>query len=195
MERCNQGEFMAEVVCLGELLIDMVSDADASLQDAPRFLKAPGGAPANVAVGLTRLGTPSAFVGQVGDDPFGEFLTSTLSREGVDVSHLLKSELARTTIAFVATRTDGRKDICFYRNPGADALLDISDIQPTLFTGTRIFHCGSVSLSLSPCREAQFHAARWRANAACWFPSIRTGVLRCGTTTIRRVLSFSACSH
>jgi fructokinase len=151
---------MAEVVCLGELLIDMVSDADASLQDAPRFLKAPGGAPANVAVGLARLGTSAAFVGKVGNDPFGEFLSTTLEREGVDVSHLLKSEQARTTIAFVATRSDGRKDICFYRNPGADALLDTSDIGTSLFAETRIFHCGSVSLSQSPCREAQLHTAQ-----------------------------------
>jgi hypothetical protein len=73
---------MAAVVSLGELLVDMVSEApDASLQEAPRFLKAPGGAPANVAVGLARLGASASFVGQVGDDPFGEWLrTSSLPK-------------------------------------------------------------------------------------------------------------------
>ena len=53
-----------------------------------------------------------------------------------------------------------KKDICFYRNPGADTLLRAEDINSALFDDARLFHCGSVSLSLSPCREAQFHAAQ-----------------------------------
>ena len=150
---------MAEVVCLGELLIDMVSEMDASLADAPRFLKAPGGAPANVAVGLARLGTSASFVGSVGDDPFGEFLRGVLQREHVDVSHLIRSD-ARTTIAFVATRSDGKKDICFYRNPGADMQLRAQDLSTRTFDNARLFHCGSVSLSENPCRDAQFYAAK-----------------------------------
>ena len=170
---------MADVVCFGELLIDMVGEADASLQDAPRFLKAPGGAPANVAVGLSRLGLSSRFIGQVGHDPFGDFLIETVAREGVDTSYLLQSEIARTTIAFVATRTDGRKDICFYRNPGADVLLSAAEIRPTMFEDARLFHCGSVSLSRSPCREAQYHAAemaRERGLLISFDPNWRPGV-------------------
>lgn len=152
---------MATVACLGELLVDMVSEAaDASLADATNFLKAPGGAPANVAVGLARLGVTSSFIGQVGDDPFGHWLRSILEDEQVDVSHLSTSPTARTTIAFVATRRDGRKDICFYRNPGADAALSTQDLPPQLFEGARLFHCGSVTLSQEPAREAQFEAAR-----------------------------------
>ena len=156
----NQVRIMAEAVCLGELLIDMVSEMDASLSDAPRFLKAPGGAPANVAVGLQRLGTSASFVGSVGDDPFGEFLIETLKNENVDVSSISKSNIARTTIAFVATRRDGKKDICFYRNPGADMQLRAEDLSQRTFDNARLFHCGSVSLSENPCRDAQFHAAK-----------------------------------
>jgi fructokinase len=152
---------MASVVSLGELLVDMVSEApDASLQEAPRFMKAPGGAPANVAVGLARLGASASFVGQVGDDPFGEWLRNIIAAEGVDVSYLFRSRVARTTIAFVATRSDGRKDICFYRNPGADALLSEVELRPAMFDGTQIFHCGSVTLSQSPARDAQLRAAK-----------------------------------
>ena len=175
---------MAEVVCLGELLVDMMAGAEApgeepvddvsagdvsageislgevSLGEATYFHKAPGGAPANVAVGLARLGRTSAFVGQVGDDPFGHWLRDTLARENVDVSHLLHSQVARTTMAFIAARRDGQKDICFYRNPGADALLSSADLRPQLLEDVRIFHCGSVSLSQSPCREAQMRVAQ-----------------------------------
>ncbi len=151
---------MATAIIFGELLVDMVSPPGASLGEATTILKAPGGAPANVAVGLQKLGVETAFIGMVGDDPFGTQLRDVVKMEGVDVSHLLSHSTARTTIAFVATRHDGKKDICFYRNPGADAQLRPEDINPAVFDGARLFHCGSVSLSLSPCREAQFHAAQ-----------------------------------
>jgi fructokinase len=149
---------MAQAVCFGELLVDMVSDADSSLAQAPRFLKAPGGAPANVAVGLARLGIPTAFVGQVGNDPFGHWLRDTVAQENVDTKYLRMSEAARTTIAFVATRTDGKKDICFYRNPGADAQFSPDDFDATVLENAQVLHCGSVSLSLNPCCDAQFDA-------------------------------------
>lgn len=153
-------------ISFGELLVDMVSPAsNASLGETPSFTKAPGGAPANVAVGLQRLGLPSRFMGQVGDDPFGVWLRDLIAAEGVDVAHMALSPGARTTIAFVATRLDGKKDICFYRNPGADAEFSIEQISPDAFEGVGLFHCGSVSLSLDPCRTAQFEAVR-RARAA-----------------------------
>lgn len=170
---------MALVVSFGELLVDMVSDADVSLGEAPRFLKAPGGAPANVAVGLQRLSIAARFVGQVGAEPFGDWLKAIVAQEKVDIGYLLQTDEARTTIAFVATRADGKKDICFYRNPGADALLSPDVINDQLLAGVRLFHCGSVSLSENPCREAQFKAARLaRARGALvsfdpnWRPSI-----------------------
>ena len=167
-------------ICFGELLVDMVSGAlDASLQETNSFLKAPGGAPANVAVGLQRLGIPAAFMGQVGDDPFGHWLRGLLADEGVDVSNLALAQGARTSIAFVATRRDGKKDICFYRNPGADAEFSASQIAPNAFDGVRLFHCGSVSLSLEPCRSAQFEALKRAKNAGAlisfdpnWRPSL-----------------------
>jgi len=168
------------LICFGELLVDMVSAApDAALGEALSFLKAPGGAPANVAVGLQRLGNPASFIGQVGDDPFGLWLRDLVAREGVDVSQLAVSPHARTTIAFVATRRDGKKDICFYRNPGADAQFSVSQLRADNLQNARLFHCGSVSLSLEPCRSAQFEAARLARAAGAlisfdpnWRPSL-----------------------
>ena len=93
---------MARVVCVGDLLIDFVPTATGTgLADAPAFVKAPGGAAANVAVGLARLGVPSAFVGMVGDDAFGHFLADTLAQCGVDVGPLRYTTKARTALAFV----------------------------------------------------------------------------------------------
>lgn len=156
-------------LCFGELLVDMVSPApDATLEEAPSFLKAPGGAPANVAVALQRLGVPSRFLGGVGDDPFGHWLREVIAREGVDTSYMALSSTARTTIAFVATRSDGKKDICFYRNPGADAEFSPADLKAEAFNDARLLHCGSVSLSLEPCRAAQFAAVEQAREAGAW---------------------------
>lgn len=151
---------MPDAITLGELLIDFVSTTiDVPLGDCPAFVKAPGGAPANVAVGLSKLGIMAGFIGKVGDDPFGHFLVRVLSREGVDTTHLKLDKSARTTLAFVANRSDGRKEISFYRNPGADQLLTPDEINREYLGSAKLFHFGSVSLSHSPSREATLHAA------------------------------------
>ncbi|MCD6385323.1 hypothetical protein J7M23_06055 [Candidatus Sumerlaeota bacterium] len=138
---------MVEVICLGELLIDMIStDVDASLEESSGYVRAPGGAPANVAVGISRLGRRSGFIGCVGNDHFGRFLFNCLKGESVDVSHLVLTERARTTLAFTALRTDQAKEIIFYRNPGADMFLSPEHIEEDYLRQASIFHFGSISL-------------------------------------------------
>ncbi|MGB2823543.1 MAG: PfkB family carbohydrate kinase, partial [Phycisphaerae bacterium] len=90
---------MPNVICLGELLIDFCAgEQDVSLAEAKTFLKAPGGAPANVAVGVVRLGPSAGFIGAVGDEPFGHFLESVVAQAGVDTSHLVKIDGVRTSL-------------------------------------------------------------------------------------------------
>ena len=168
-----------KIISYGELLIDMVSTSpDAAIGAARDWVKAPGGAPANVAVGMQRLGAQTEFWGAVGDDPFGEFLRETVGAEGVGVAHL-QTQPQRTTIAFVATLASGNKEICFYRNPGADAHFDVAHIGEGAFEGADLFHCGSVSLSLEPSRSAQFELAKRAREAGAlvsfdpnWRPSL-----------------------
>lgn len=146
---------------MGELLIDFVSTTpDVTLAAAPGFVKAPGGAPANVAVGLAKLNVETGFIGKVGADAFGDFLRETLQHHNVDTTSLLADPAARTTLAFVATRSDGMKDITFYRHPGADIRLSPDEIDAAYLTDAELFHYGSVSLSHSPSREATLHAIR-----------------------------------
>lgn len=139
---------MLDVVCLGELLIDFVSTRKGvSLAESPGFVKKPGGAPANVAVGLAKQGLRSGFVGKVGADPFGAFLRRTLEHYAVDCSHLATDAEARTTLAFVSLRPDGSPDFVFYRNPGADMRLCPADIDESWHREARACHFGSISLS------------------------------------------------
>src|SRR4051794_27818925 len=102
---------MADIICIGELLIDFVPTVTGlDLGDAELFKKAAGGAPANVAVGVARLGATSGFMGKVGEDGFGRFLAATLAEAGVDVRMLRFTDAARTPLAFVCLRADGERD-------------------------------------------------------------------------------------
>ncbi len=147
---------MVDVLCMGELLAEFVSQKpNVSLEDAPGFVKAPGGAPANVAVALQRLGLSAGFAGKVGDDPFGLYLRRALEADGVETRYLLVDERARTTAVYVAVWDDGRKDLCFYRNPGADSMLRPDEIHASMFDGVCAFHYGSITLIDEPGASAQ----------------------------------------
>jgi fructokinase len=148
------------------MLIDFVSTVNGvSLIEAPSFLKAPGGAPANVAVGLARLGVSAGFMGQVGDDAFGHFLAQTLRENNVDVAALRFSREARTMLAFVSLRVDGERDFMFYRHPSADMLYSVADVDVDYIRSARAFHFGTISLISEPARSATLQAVKMAREA------------------------------
>ncbi|KAK4280429.1 hypothetical protein QN277_012054 [Acacia crassicarpa] len=147
------------VVCFGEMLIDFVpTEAGVSLAEAPAFKKAAGGAPANVAVGISRLGGSSAFIGKVGKDEFGYMLADILKKNNVNVSGVRFDADARTALAFVTLRADGEREFLFFRHPSADMLLHESELDQNLLKQARIFHYGSISLINEPCKSAHLAA-------------------------------------
>ncbi len=151
-----------DVVTCGELLIDFVATkSGVTLAQASTFLKALGGAPANVAVGIARLGYSAGFMGQVGNDEFGHFLADTLRDYGVDTTALQFSTQARTALAFVSLLADGERDFMFYRHPSADMLWQPEQVDREYVTGTRIFHYGSISLINEPSRIATLTALEY----------------------------------
>ena len=151
---------MADVVAFGELLVDFVPAAGPqSLVTAEIFKKAAGGAPANVAAGLARLGVSSAFMGMVGDDDFGRFLAGELVKAGVDVAPLRFTAKARTGLAFVSLQANGERDFLFYRSPGADMLMRPEDVDVDAIDAAKAFHFGSISLATEPARTSTLHAA------------------------------------
>ena len=168
---------MPQALCIGELLIDFVSTTvDVTLAESPGFAKAAGGATANVAVGLAKLGVDSGFIGKIGDEPFGDFLRETLEQNCVDTSQLISEADRRTTLAFVATRSDGAKDILFYRNPGADILLRPDEIDAAYVQSADVFHYGSCSLSHQPVRDATLRAIQYAKDAGAFMsydPNLR----------------------
>jgi len=156
------------VASLGEVLIDFVAlETDVPLQVASTFHRAAGGAPANVAVALARLGTASAFLGKVGGDAFGRSLRQMLDSEGVDVRGLLEDPAARTALAFVGSDGDGGRRFVFYHDGMADTLLRPDEVDRQLIANAHVFHFGSVTLAAEPSRSATLAAAHLARQSGC----------------------------
>lgn len=143
------------IVTLGELLIDMFpAQVGVHLVEVEAFTPKPGGAPANVAVAVRRLGFESAFIGKVGDDHFGRFLEGVLESEGVDTRGIRFDPEARTTMAIIGMPDPDTAEFVFYRNPGADHRLRPEELDTELLASAKAFHCGSLSLTDEPARQA-----------------------------------------
>ena len=146
-----------DVVALGELLIDMTNN-DVSEQGNTLFEANPGGAPCNVLAMLSKLGHSVSFIGKVGNDIFGHQLKHTLEEVGIGSDYLCMDKEYRTTLAFVQTLEGGDRDFSSYRNPGADMMLQISDLDEEPINNTRIMHFGTLSMTHEGVREATKYA-------------------------------------
>ena len=147
-----------KITSIGEILVDM-TQTHIDDNGIPHFAANPGGAPANVAVVVSKLGGEAGFVGCVGSDLYGNLLRETLLRYGVSAEGLQVTDKANTTLAIVMVDPDGERSFSFYRKPGADTMIDAARaIRDT--AGTGILHFGSVSLTDPGCREAVVSTVR-----------------------------------
>jgi sugar/nucleoside kinase (ribokinase family) len=150
---------MPKVVSLGEAVMDMfASPVGVPLKEASNFIPAPGGAPANVAVGLARLGLDVGFIGLVGNDPFGQLFVELLQAEGVDTTYFRQLVDSPTMLALVAAASPNEQDFIIYR--GADTKLRPQDLDRTYLASAEIFLYGSVTLT-GASRDAALQAVTW----------------------------------
>jgi len=148
---------MLDVTALGEVLIDF-TPLGCTENGNPIYEQNPGGAPANVLVALARLGARTEFIGKIGDDEFGRSIREVLQRSGVGTSGLIVTEDAVTTLAFVHLDEQGERTFSFCRKPGADILLQAEEVQEELIRSSKVFHCGSISMTEEPARTATLRA-------------------------------------
>ncbi|KAH8954889.1 hypothetical protein BDL97_08G104800 [Sphagnum fallax] len=152
---------LSRVVCFGELIVDFVPLVGGlPVFEEPGFKAGAGGAPANVAVGICKLGIPAAFIGKVGDDELGHALANVLKENGVETRGIRFDSHAHTGLAFISLRSDGERTFIFYRNPSADMLMVPEELDHDLITNAKIFHYGSISLIAEPCRSTHLEAIK-----------------------------------
>lgn len=134
----------SKVFCIGEVLIDMVCVDGKGLKEGVVFEKKAGGAPANVSCAIAKLQGNAYFLGQVGDDMFGEFLIDTLRETGVNTSMVSKDGV--TTMALVGIDETGERSFNFLR--GSDSKYIFSSINLSEISKHDIIHFGSATAYL-----------------------------------------------
>ena len=153
------------IVCFGEALVDLLA-RPSPVAGAPRqFVEYAGGAPANAAVAVARLGGDARFVGMLGVDMFGDMLATQLRDAGVDIRHVRRTAAAKTALAFVSLDPDGERSFSFYRPPAADLMFGEDDFEPGVFDDAAVFHVCSNSLTETGIADATLAGVR-RARAA-----------------------------
>ncbi|RJF54111.1 aminoimidazole riboside kinase [Serratia inhibens] len=158
---------------LGDAVVDLVPENSNS------YLKCPGGAPANVAVGIARLGGDSAFIGRVGKDGFGAFLQQVLRKEQVDIRHMTQDDTHHTSTVVVDLDLLGERTFTFMVTPSADLFLQPEDLPD--FKADEWLHVCSIALSQEPSRSTTFTAMENIRAAGGWVsfdPNIREDVWR-----------------
>ena len=143
---------MTRVWVTGDAVVDLIPDSETS------YLKCPGGAPANVAVAISRLGGDSAFFGRVGQDPLGRFMKQVLKDEGVDTQHMLLDEEHRTSTVIVDLDDHGERSFTFMVKPSADQFLQPQDV-PAFKQGEWLHVC-SIALANEPSRSTTLAAMK-----------------------------------
>ncbi len=168
---------MGSLYSIGEVLIDFIPlQKGQALKDVVSFERAPGGAPANVAAAVSKLGGRSAMLTKLGEDAFGDFLLEKLTEAGVDTSFIIRTNEANTALAFVSLREDGERDFSFYRKPCADLLMTADEVNESLFSSGDVLHFCSVDLVESPMKLAHVKAidsAKKRGAVISFDPNVR----------------------
>lgn len=143
---------MARVWVTGDAVVDLIPNGETN------YLKCPGGAPANVAVAISRLGGDSAFFGRVGQDPLGRFMKQVLKDEGVDTQYMLLDEEHRTSTVIVDLDDHGERSFTFMVKPSADQFLQPQDV-PAFQKGEWLHVC-SIALANEPSRSTTLAAMK-----------------------------------
>ncbi len=145
------------IVCYGELMIDMIAEEKGDLQEAGIFQKKAGGAAANVAAQIAKLGGEAAFVGKLGDDAFGRYLLSYVNQFHIDTSAVILDPVRRTTVAFVGLNSEGIPDYLFYKEGGAANTLSVEEMDTEYLRKADILYSSSLMLTAPGVRET----TRW----------------------------------
>ena len=147
------------LVC-GEALLDLFAQ---SSDGSGAILQARiGGSALNVAIGLTRLGTPAAFFGGVSTDYLGTLLVDAMQEEGIDTS-LMRRSSRPTPLVLVTPDTEGHPNYTFYAPESAERAVSLADLPLRVPVATQALALGSYALAVEPIGTALLTLAKREA--------------------------------
>ncbi len=151
-----------DIIPLGRAAIDLNPiDFYKPLNESTTFKKYLGGSPANIAVGMARLGKKVGFIGKISDDQFGTFIENRFKAEGIDTSHLVRGKNnEKLGLTFTEIKSETESSILMYRDSIADLELNVDEVDEDYIARTKALLISGTALAKSPSREAALKALR-----------------------------------
>ncbi|MCA0753452.1 5-dehydro-2-deoxygluconokinase [Paenibacillus sp. N4] len=149
-----------DFTAIGRLCIDLnANEINRPMEQTMTFTKYVGGSPANIAIGMSRLGNKTAFIGKIADDQMGRFIRSYLDNEGIDTSNVVTDKTGAVTgLAFTEIKSPSECSILMYRDNAADLLLNPLEVSESIIANSKALLVSGTALAASPSREAVFLA-------------------------------------
>lgn len=151
-----------DFVAIGRLCIDLnANEINRPMEDTVTFTKYVGGSPANICIGMARLGLKTGFIGKVADDQMGRFIIRYLKDNGITTDNVVTDNTGAVTgLAFTEIKSPTDCSILMYRDNVADLKLTAGEVREETIAGTKMLLISGTALAKSPSREAVFQALR-----------------------------------
>lgn len=112
-----KGNCPLDFIAVGRLCIDLnANETQRPMEETKTFTKYVGGSPANIAIGTSRLGLQTGFIGKVSDDQMGRFITSHLKESAINTENIVIDQTSAVTgLAFTEIKSHEECSILMYR--------------------------------------------------------------------------------
>ncbi|MBB3867145.1 5-dehydro-2-deoxygluconokinase [Parageobacillus toebii NBRC 107807] len=149
-----------DFIAIGRLCIDLnANEINRPMEETVTFTKYVGGSPANITIGMSRLGMKTGFIGRVADDQMGRFIINYLKKNNIDTSNVITDKSGSVTgLAFTEIKSPTDCSILMYRDNVADLKLEPKDIKEDYIKQAKVLLISGTALAKSPSREAVFLA-------------------------------------
>jgi 5-dehydro-2-deoxygluconokinase len=152
-----------DFVAIGRLCIDLnANEINRPMEETMTFTKYVGGSPANITIGMSRLGLSTAFIGKIANDQMGRFIAGYLERNNIATTNVVTDRTGAVTgLAFTEIKSPTDCSILMYRDNVADLLLEPEEVQEELIARSKVLLISGTALAASPSREAVFQALQY----------------------------------
>jgi len=152
-----------DIIPMGRIGVDLnANEIHRPMEETETFTKYVGGSPANIAIGMARLGKKVGFIGRVADDKFGRFVVNYFNKEGIDTTNVVvDKEGAKMGLAFTEIKSPTESSILMYREGVADLKINPADVNEEYIKNSKALLISGTALSKSPSREACFVAMEY----------------------------------
>jgi 5-dehydro-2-deoxygluconokinase len=152
-----------DFIGIGRLCIDLnANEINRPMEETVTFTKYVGGSPANITIGMARLGMKAGFIGRVANDQMGRFIVQYLKNNNIDTSHIVTDLSGSVTgLAFTEIKSPTDCSILMYRDNVADLKLEPRDVSEDYIKQSKVLLISGTALSKSPSREAVFLALEY----------------------------------